>query len=73
MDSFIDVILTACVYLCTVQAVITKIKEVSKSHIIYPGLQDFKNGIKEVDPMTVPGISTTRSPSSVCNAAATFV
>ncbi|KAG0360728.1 histone acetyltransferase [Gamsiella multidivaricata] len=38
------------------KAVITKIKEVSKSHIIYPGLQDFKNGIKEVDPMTVPGI-----------------
>ncbi|KAF9127042.1 histone acetyltransferase [Mortierella sp. 14UC] len=38
------------------RAVITKIKEVSKSHIIYPGLQDFKNGAKEVDPMTVPGI-----------------
>ncbi|KAG0288781.1 histone acetyltransferase [Linnemannia gamsii] len=38
------------------KAVITKIKEVSKSHIIYPGLQDFKNGAKEVDPMTVPGI-----------------
>ncbi|KAI1320441.1 histone acetyltransferase [Mortierella claussenii] len=38
------------------KAVITKIKEVSKSHIIYPGLQDFKNGATEVDPMTVPGI-----------------
>ncbi|KAF8941141.1 histone acetyltransferase [Dissophora ornata] len=38
------------------KAVTTKIKEVSKSHIIYPGLQDFKNGVKEVDPMTVPGI-----------------
>ncbi|ORZ12078.1 hypothetical protein BCR41DRAFT_378159 [Lobosporangium transversale] len=38
------------------KAVITKIKEVSKSHIIYPGLQDFKNGSTEVDPMTVPGI-----------------
>ncbi|GJJ74133.1 histone acetyltransferase [Entomortierella parvispora] len=38
------------------RAVVTKIKEVSKSHIIYPGLQDFKNGAKEVDPMTVPGI-----------------
>ncbi|KAF9112264.1 histone acetyltransferase [Mortierella sp. AM989] len=38
------------------KAVITKIKEVSKSHIIYPGLQDFKNGATDVDPMTVPGI-----------------
>ncbi|KAG0317030.1 histone acetyltransferase [Dissophora globulifera] len=38
------------------KAVITKIMEVSKSHIIYPGLQNFKNGVKEVDPMTVPGI-----------------
>ncbi|KAF9288782.1 histone acetyltransferase [Mortierella alpina] len=38
------------------KAVITKIKEVSKSHIIYPGLQDFKNGITGVDPMSVPGI-----------------
>ncbi|KAF9192748.1 histone acetyltransferase [Haplosporangium sp. Z 767] len=38
------------------RAVITKIKAVSKSHIIYPGLQDFKNGVTEVDPMTVPGI-----------------
>ncbi|KAG0275885.1 histone acetyltransferase [Linnemannia exigua] len=43
------------------KTVITKIKEVSKSHIIYPGLQDFKNGAKEVDPMTVPGISTPQS------------
>ncbi|KAF9582558.1 histone acetyltransferase [Lunasporangiospora selenospora] len=38
------------------RAVITKIKEVSKSHIIYPGLQDFKSGTKEVEPMSVPGI-----------------
>ncbi|KAG0317029.1 histone acetyltransferase [Dissophora globulifera] len=38
------------------RAVITKIKEMSKSHIIYPGLQNFKNGAKEVDPMSVPGI-----------------
>ncbi|CAO3572679.1 unnamed protein product [Mortierella alpina] len=38
------------------KAVISKIKEVSKSHIIYPGLQDFKNGITGVDPMSVPGI-----------------
>ncbi|KAG0100219.1 histone acetyltransferase [Podila epicladia] len=38
------------------QAVVTKIKEVTKSHIIYPGLQDFKNGAKEVEPLSVPGI-----------------
>ncbi|KAF9428530.1 histone acetyltransferase [Podila epigama] len=38
------------------KAVITKIKEVTKSHIIYPGLQDFKDGATSVDPMTVPGI-----------------
>ncbi|KAF9951095.1 histone acetyltransferase, partial [Modicella reniformis] len=36
------------------KAVITKIKEVSRSHIIYPGLQVFKNGVKEIDPMSVP-------------------
>ncbi|KAF8949449.1 histone acetyltransferase [Haplosporangium bisporale] len=38
------------------QAVVTKIKEVTKSHIIYPGLQDFKNGATEVEPLSVPGI-----------------
>ncbi|KAK3816323.1 MAG: histone acetyltransferase [Benniella sp.] len=38
------------------RAVISKIKEVSRSHIIYPGLQVFKNGAKEVNPMDVPGI-----------------
>ncbi|KAG0232750.1 histone acetyltransferase [Actinomortierella wolfii] len=38
------------------KAVITKIKEVSKSHIIHPGLKDFQNGATEVDPMSVPGI-----------------
>ncbi|KAF9158088.1 histone acetyltransferase [Actinomortierella ambigua] len=38
------------------KAVVTKIKEVSKSHIIHPGLKIFQNGVTEVDPMTVPGI-----------------
>ncbi|KAG0232692.1 histone acetyltransferase [Mortierella sp. GBA43] len=38
------------------KAVVRKIKEVSKSHIIYPGLQEFKNGVKEINPMDVPGI-----------------
>ncbi|KAF9317811.1 histone acetyltransferase [Podila horticola] len=38
------------------KAVVTKIKEVTRSHIIYPGLQDFKNGATEVEPLSVPGI-----------------
>ncbi|KAF9437788.1 histone acetyltransferase [Entomortierella beljakovae] len=38
------------------KAVVTKIKEMSKSHIVYPGLQEFKDGATEVDPMSVPGI-----------------
>ncbi|KAF9969838.1 histone acetyltransferase [Actinomortierella ambigua] len=38
------------------KAVVTKIKEVSKSHIIHPGLKHFQNGATELDPMAVPGI-----------------
>lgn len=34
-----------------------KIREISKSHIVRPGIQLFKKeGVTEIDPMTIPGI-----------------
>lgn len=41
------------------EAVLTKIREKSNSHIIYPGLPQFQPGapLNAVDPKTVPGLS----------------
>ena len=41
------------------KAVYDKIKEMSHSHIRYPGLKDFKNGATSVSPENVPGLSTS--------------
>jgi histone acetyltransferase len=42
------------------EAILTKIKQLSRSHIVYPGLQQFRPGQVEdvaVDPKDVPGLS----------------
>src|SRR5882762_7886222 len=42
-------------------AILTKIRQMSKSHIIYPGLPQFQDGNEEgivVDSQDVPGLST---------------
>jgi histone acetyltransferase len=38
-------------------AIIRKIRDISKSHIVRPGIQEFKEGTTEIDPMTIPGLS----------------
>ncbi len=43
------------------EAIMSKIREVSKSHIVYPGLPQFQNGNPGgtvVNPMDVPGLSS---------------
>jgi histone acetyltransferase len=37
-------------------AIMRKIREISKSHVVRPGIQAFKSGSKSVDPMTIPGL-----------------
>lgn len=38
-------------------AIMRKVREISKSHVVNPGLQVFKKGeISEIDPMTIPGL-----------------
>lgn len=37
-------------------AIMRKIREISKSHIVRPGLTAFKEGAESVDPMTIPGL-----------------
>lgn len=37
-------------------AITRKIREISKSHIVRPGIQAFKDGATSVDPMTIPGL-----------------
>jgi len=39
-----------------IQAILQRIKEMSNSHIIYPGL-DFKNSVKPISIHDIPGIS----------------
>ncbi|KXS13476.1 acyl-CoA N-acyltransferase [Gonapodya prolifera JEL478] len=39
------------------QAVLDKIKQTTRSHIVYPGLTIFKSGqVMEIDPMSIPGV-----------------
>ena len=41
------------------EAVLTKIRQMSKSHIVHPGLPQFQEGVPEdatVDPQDVPGL-----------------
>jgi histone acetyltransferase len=37
-------------------AIICKIRAISKSHIVRPGIQAFKDGATQIDPMTIPGL-----------------
>ncbi|KAJ3281801.1 histone acetyltransferase [Borealophlyctis nickersoniae] len=39
------------------RAVYEKIRQHSKSHIVHPGLEAFKNGVARVDPATIPGLA----------------
>jgi histone acetyltransferase len=42
------------------EAILSKIREMSKSHIVYPGLPQFQEGTRSdiiVDPEDVPGLS----------------
>lgn len=41
------------------EAVMTKIRQISKAHIVYPGLPQFQNAEGDVfiDPKDVPGLS----------------
>lgn len=38
-------------------AILRKIRDISKSHVVRPGIQAFKQGTTEIDPMTIPGLS----------------
>lgn len=47
------------------EAILSKIRQMSKSHIVYPGLPQFQEGIPEgtvVDPQNVPGLSESALP-----------
>ena len=39
------------------QAVQDKVTEYSNSQIIYPGLQEFREGVDKIDPNKIPGLS----------------
>jgi GNAT superfamily N-acetyltransferase len=41
------------------EATQAKLKEISKSHVIYPGLPDFAEGAKVVNVMKIPGVMET--------------
>lgn len=38
------------------EAILKKIREISKSHIVRPGITAFKEKDKKIDPMTIPGL-----------------
>lgn len=40
-----------------VQSTRSKLREISKSHIIYSGIQDFKNGVKSIPVIRIPGLA----------------
>lgn len=37
-------------------AIMKKIREISKSHIVHPGIKAFKEGADAIDPMSIPGL-----------------
>src|SRR5271156_1132432 len=37
-------------------AIMSKIREISKSHIVRPGIKAFKDGATQIDPMSIPGL-----------------
>ncbi|KAL8778018.1 MAG: hypothetical protein Q9194_002231 [Teloschistes cf. exilis] len=41
------------------EAVLAKIRTFSKSHIVHPPPKDWKNGVGQIDPMTVPAIKAS--------------
>ncbi|KAI9098211.1 hypothetical protein DFS34DRAFT_102839 [Phlyctochytrium arcticum] len=44
------------IYAAHRKAVFEKMRQYSNSHIVYEGLEDFKNGAKSVDPADIPGL-----------------
>lgn len=51
------------------EAITEKIRQMSKSHVVYPGLPQFQPGMPQdtkVDPKDIPGLRKFKLPSLVC-------